>query len=747
MKAHKPNGPSKVLTGAAMFNKRYEPFRWTITGLGILICVYSAFRLPPERIDVRFLLLTVVTVLISSRISIQIPRFDTNITVSDTFIFLAILLYGGEAGIILAAAEGLCSGAHISKSKKPVTILFSGATMACSTFITVWVTRLAFGPNEELYRHTPSLMLTALTVMALVQYISNTGLVAVVLASKTNQPIWPTWNKHYLWTSITYIVGAAAAGMTVIFVNAVGFYALMITLPIISIIYFTYHKFLEDIKRTAAQAEQAERQRAEQAERHVEELSTHIAEQERISRALQESKEHFRHAAFHDALTGLPNRALLTDHLKLAIERAKRRPDHLFAVLFLDLDRFKNINDSLGHTIGDQLLIAIARRVEGCLRPMDTVARLGGDEFAILLDGLEDFDDAIHVAKRVQDDLMEPFNLKGHEVYTTASIGIALSTTGYDHPDNILRDADTAMYRAKDNGKARYELFDTVMHTRAVALLKLENDLRRAIERQEFKVYYQPIVSLETDQIAGFEALVRWDHPERGLVPPDEFIPLSEETGLITEIGQWVLHEACRQTRQWQASMQRPLMLSVNLSGKQFIHANLIEQIKQTLRETDFDPRCLRLEITESVVMENAEAAASMLLQLRDLGVHLSIDDFGTGYSSLSYLHRFPVTTLKIDRSFIGRMGEGDENSEIVRTIVTLANNLGMEVVAEGVETAEQLALLRKLKCEYGQGYFFSRPVDAEKAGALILGRTPAPAQFQPDRAILTTVPDVSYIN
>ncbi|HEV7376267.1 MAG TPA: EAL domain-containing protein [Pyrinomonadaceae bacterium] len=732
-----------------MGKKRYaESYRWIIAGVGTLVCLFSASRLPLDRIDMRFLLLTMMTVIVSSRIAVQIPRFDTNVTVSDTFIFLAILLYGGEAGILLAAAEGLCSGVRISKSKKPVTILFSGAVMACSTFFTVWALRFAFGPNDDLYRHTSSLLLTALCTMAMAQYVSNTGLVAVGLAFKTDQPIWQTWSKHYLWTSITYIVGAAAAGVTVLFVNTVGFYALMVTLPIISIIYFTYHKYLEDIKSTSAQAEQAERERAEQAERHIAELSEHIAEQERISRALQESKEHFRHAAFHDALTGLPNRALLTDHLKLAIERAKRRPDHLFAVLFLDLDRFKNINDSLGHTIGDQLLIAIARRVDGCLRPMDTVARLGGDEFAILLDGLEDFNIAIHVAERVQDELMQPFNLNGFEVYTTASIGIALSTTGYDHPDNILRDADIAMYRAKDNGKARYELFDTVMHTRAVALLKLENDLRRAIERQEFRVYYQPIVSLETDQIAGFEALVRWEHPERGLVSPSEFIPLSEETGLITEIGQWVLQEACRQMRQWQITYQRPLTVSVNLSGKQFIQANLIEQIKTILRETEFDPRWLRLEITESVVMENAEAATSMLLQLRDLGVHLSIDDFGTGYSSLSYLHRFPVTTLKIDRSFIGRMGEGDENSEIVRTIMTLASNLGMEVVAEGVETEEQLALLRSLKCEYGQGYLFSHPVNAEMAATMLIDKPSEQViPFRADRTILNAIPDTTYIN
>jgi diguanylate cyclase (GGDEF)-like protein len=718
-----------------------------VSCVGGVVCLFTASRLPIERIDLRFLLLTLMTVIVSSRIAVQIPRFDTNVTVADTFIFLAILLYGGEAGILLAAAEGICSGMRISKTRKPVTILFSGAVMACSTFFTVWVTRFALSLNDEL-SHQSSTLLSILCTMALAQYLSNTWLVAIGLAIKTDQPFWQTWSKHYLWTSITYIVGAAAAGITVLFVNTVGFYALMITLPIISVIYLTYHKYLEDLKATSAQAEQAERERAEQAERHIEELSRHIAEQERTSRALQESKEHFRHAAFHDALTGLPNRALLADHLKLAIERSKRREDHLFAVLFLDLDRFKNINDSLGHTIGDQLLIAIARRVEGCLRPMDTVARLGGDEFAILLDGLEHFNDAIHVADRVQQELAQPFTLRGQEVYTTASIGIALSTTGYDDPDSILRDADIAMYRAKDNGKARYELFDTIMHTRAVALLKLENDLRRAIERQEFRIFYQPIVSLDTDQIAGFEALVRWEHPDRGMVSPDEFIPISEETGLIMDIGLWVLQESCMQVRQWQTLFQRPLTLSVNLSGKQFVQTNLIEQIKQALQATDFDPRMLRLEITESVVMENAEAAASMLLQLRDLGVNLSIDDFGTGYSSLSYLHRFPVSTLKIDRSFIGRMGEGNENAEIVRTIMTLASNLGMEVVAEGVENEEQLAQLRALKCEYGQGYLFSMPVDAHAAKGLLLENSPGnAAPLKANTTILETLPTTPYIN
>ncbi|HEV8370998.1 MAG TPA: EAL domain-containing protein [Pyrinomonadaceae bacterium] len=420
------------------------------------------------------------------------------------------------------------------------------------------------------------------------------------------------------------------------------------------------------------------------------------------------------HDAFHDALTGLPNRALFKEHLKLAVERAKRKEPFLFAVLFLDLDRFKNVNDGLGHAIGDELLIQIARRLEAHIRPVDRVARFGGDEFAILLDGIEDASDATRVAERLQTQLQQPFNVLGHNVFTSASIGIAMSTTGYLGPDDVVRDADTAMYRAKALGKARYEIFDFEMHSRAVALLKLETDLRLAVERQEFSIQYQPIMKLGTNQIHGFEALVRWHHPERGLLLPSEFIPVAEETGLILPLGRWILREACRQTREWQEEFpaHESLTLNVNYSGKQFMQSDVIEQIKEILEETGFDPCLLQLEITESAVIENTKTVTEMILQLRALGIRLSMDDFGTGYSSLSYLHNFPIHTLKIDRSFISNKGEVGDN-EIVRTIIMLARNLGLDVVAEGVETAEQLAYLKGLDCEYGQGFLFSHPLDA----------------------------------
>jgi diguanylate cyclase (GGDEF)-like protein/PAS domain S-box-containing protein len=436
----------------------------------------------------------------------------------------------------------------------------------------------------------------------------------------------------------------------------------------------------------------------------------------------RESEEALLRNAFHDALTGLPNRALFIDHLKLAINRTQRLEGHIYTVLFIDLDRFKLINDSLGHLVGDQLLINIARKLETCLRPGDTIARVGGDEFTVLLEDLYDESEAISIANRIQKDLSEPLIIDGREVFTTVSIGVAPSSPGYENPSDILRDADTAMYRAKLMGKNRYEIFDKAMHEVAIDLLQMETDLRHALERKEFFIQYQPIVSLDNFSLRGFEALVRWRHPERGLISPLDFIPVAEDTGQILAIGYWVLSESCKQMNQWQSQygIEKPLFISVNLSGKQFNQPDLVDQIKSVLLETGINPRCLKLEITESMVMENVETTTKMLYQLRDLGVQLSIDDFGTGYSSLSYLHRFPIDTLKIDRSFVIKMIDNNENIEIVRTIIILAQNLGMDVIAEGVETKEQLTRLRELKCENGQGYYFSKPLETEDAENLL---------------------------
>ncbi len=447
----------------------------------------------------------------------------------------------------------------------------------------------------------------------------------------------------------------------------------------------------------------------------------HVICRDITERKLAESQ--LLHNAFHDALTSLPNRALFMDRLERALSHAKRQADYLFAVLFLDLDRFKVINDSLGHVFGDQLLIAIAARLTTCLRPTDTAARLGGDEFTILLEGIRDLSDAIKVADRIQAELKLPINLGEQEVFTTASIGIALSARSYDKPEELLRDADIAMYRAKALGKSRYEIFNIAMHTRAVARLQLENDLRRAIERQEFQIYYQPMVSLKTGTISSFEALVRWQHPTRGLLSPEEFLAVVEETGLSVLVDQWVLKTACRQMRVWQLAFpsNSPLTICINFCSQHFAQPNLVAEINAVLQETNLAAQNLKLEITENAIIENEQSVTQMLLQLKALGIKLAIDDFGTGYSSLGRLHSFPINILKIDRSFIANSGTEIGNLAIVETIITLAHSLGMEVTAEGVETAEQLARLRELNCEYGQGYFFAEALDSKAAETLIV--------------------------
>ena len=405
--------------------------------------------------------------------------------------------------------------------------------------------------------------------------------------------------------------------------------------------------------------------------------------------------------ALHDGLTGLPNRALFTDRLERSIARCGRDKAHRFAVLFLDVDRFKLLNDSLGHNAGDALLIAFSKRLLTCIRTGDTVARLGGDEFTILLDDPREPHDAATVADRIQKALKPSFNLDAHEVFVAASIGIATSDTGYTRPQDVLRDADTAMYRAKALGKGRYQIFNEGMHTRAVHALKMENDLWCALERAEFELHYQPILNVNNRSLGGFEALIRWRDPEAGLIAPGEFIPVAEETGLILPIGHWVLEEACRQTAAWHRMFPaHPVDINVNLSGRQFSQDDLVEQVMAVLESTGLPARHLILEITESVVMENPDATVAMLGRLKALGVQLNIDDFGTGYSSLAYLQKFPVDAMKIDRSFIASMSGDAENGEIVRTIVSLAHNLKMKVTAEGIETADQLAQIEGLQCE-----------------------------------------------
>ena len=830
---------AKVVLGLFTRNKQRlsKCFLYLTPALGTVAFVFCMLRLDQTRIDVRFLVLAAATICFGSRLGIEFSKHRIQITVSDSFIFLTLLLYGVDAAVMLAAADAFCTSFRFTD--RWIIRVFNAGLLAITTFVTGSLIQSIFGSVVEIGRGDFSgNFVAAICLIAMCQFLVNSSLAALRQSLKLNLRFAQLWKQHYLWTSITYFAGASAAALTAKLINGNGFYAFMAIVPVVSVIYFTYQTYLRQLNATRAHAEQAQR---------------HADEQKVISEALRKSEEHFRsafdhaavgmalmatdgrwlsvnpslcklvgyseeellatnfqsltdpddlganlaelyqmveaktvtmtgekrylhkdghvvwanvstssvfddqghpthfivqsqditerkqaeaslhRAAFYDGLTGLPNRVLFTEHLELALKQSKDNPDHSFAVLFLDLDRFKNVNDSLGHVVGDQLLTAVAKRLENCVRESDLVSRFGGDEFAVLLNGLMDPSDALDTTGRILREIEAPFRLSGYDVFTNASIGLSFSTPEYQTTEEILRDADTAMYRAKEHGKGRIEIFDTSMHARAIARLQLENELRQALQRNEFEVYYQPIMDLQQGRLSGFEALVRWRHPVRGIVSPAEFIPVAEDTELIIPIGTWVLREACRQVREWQTNYPSPtpLTISVNLSGKQFNQLDLVTQVKQILFQTGLDPRSLRLEITESMVMEDAEAATAMLRQLRSLDVQLSIDDFGTGYSSLSYLHRFPVNILKIDQSFVGRMTMDEESMGIVETIITLAQKLKMAVVAEGIETDEQRQKLIALNCVYGQGYLFSRPVSADAAIELITtGVQPGPDFF-----------------
>ncbi|HXG82467.1 MAG TPA: EAL domain-containing protein [Pyrinomonadaceae bacterium] len=693
--------------------------------LGLASCLWAVYNFPFAKADAVLLLLSVITIFFSSYLKIQLPRTKIHLTVSDALVFLSFLRYGGEVAILLAAFESLSTSFKFRREGiniKHQTIAVNVAIAAIATFATALLVNQIFGSIDAIVRDGSNAVLgEVLITMVLAQFAVNSIFVALFISLKSEKSLWQVWNEYCLNALVMFIAGAVLSGVALKALQRIDPFLIGVTLAVSAIVYMTYRRYVDDVKETAAKAEQAERERAEQAEKHIVELQHHIEEQDRIGKALRESKEKFRHAAFHDALTDLPNRNLFMETLKFALEKSKNNPNSKFAVLFLDINRFKTINDSLGHSMGDRLILHVAKRLATSVREKDLVARFSGDEFAFILNNISRVEDAIEFAEQIKQKISAPFTLNGRQVFTSFSIGIAMGGADYQMSEDVLRDADIAMYHAKDEEKD-FVVFDKKMHLRAVTLLQLETDLRVALEREQLCVFYQPIIGLDSMKLFGFEALVRWNHPKRGIVPPNEFIPLSEDTGLIIPLTLWILRQSCEQMVEWQrkSASNKDLVVSVNLSGKHFAHKDLVSQVERILIETGMNPACLKLELTESAMMENAERVISMLKELRALGIKLSIDDFGTGYSSLSYLHRFPIDTLKVDRSFVNAMEDGSENGEIVRTVIALAKTLRLDVIAEGIETIHQLHQLRILGCEYGQGYLFSRPVPLEEAERLL---------------------------
>lgn len=708
----------------------------TIVALGIVIVGLSLVYLRNEAIGPGFALLLVLAVLVAPRMSLVIPRSNVVVSLSDSVVFLSFLLYGPGSAILMAATETLATCYY---SKFSGTIQFKRHMIAVNTSAAALATGVACGVWEvgdrftELSTFTSSsrTLIAGLGILALSQFVASTIIAIAILPRTEASSLWETWKRHCIAGSTSHFLGAAAAGMIFKIISFGDFFTAAVVFVAFGVVYLTYRESIQQINSSFDQAEEAERQKAElererrvEAERYAAEVSSSLEKEERANEALRKSEKDFQHAALHDSLTGLPNRKHLGDVLRSLISTYRDDPATPFQVLFLDIRSFKNINDSLGHTIGDKVLMIAAKRFARLVNPGDMVARIGGDEFAIVLRNLSSPAKAQKVARKIHRSITQPFSLSGNKINIELSIGIAPCDAEYDTPEEILRDADIAMHYAKERNDGP-AVFTKELRARFLERVRFEMDLRSAIDRKELSMHYQPIVSLADGRLVGFEALLRWQHGEFGNIPPNKFIPIAEQSGLIQPITVWILKETCTQLAEWHkvSPEYKDLMISVNISGKHLSNDDLVDDVESALEVSGIRASTLKLEITESSAMENAEHTINVLNKLKHIGVQLSIDDFGTGYSSLSYLHRLPFDTLKIDRSFVYTVGEQGENSEILQTIISLAKNLKMRVIAEGVETTSQLAVLRNLGCDYAQGFLLAKPKGREETEELLYRR------------------------
>ncbi len=670
---------------------------------------WAVIGFPVGSLSAGMVAISAVTVFFGSSLRVELPGTSVHLTASDAMIFFAMLTFGGELAVLLGACEAAFSSFQMRRKgvkMRPQTIVVNTAVAAVSVLISAITIQVLFGrPEGAIDAFSFSRLATMMVVMGISQFVGHSILVSSYISIRTGENILKVWNEHCFNALVIYLSSALLGGLLTQALYQVDLLLIASVAIFFAVVYFTYVRYANAVRTSSAKAEKAERDRAEQAEQHIGELEHYIHQLEVSTTALRESHEKLHHTVFYDALTGLPNRNFFVDEINKLL-KSRKLIDSDFAVIFLDLNRFKTINDSLGYSIGDELIKTVARRLLSAGMDNYTIGRFGGDEFAIIMPGIRSVGDAMALANFINSKVGQPYELLGRHVFVSASTGIAISDDRYTKAEEILRDADIAMYNAKETNKSCV-VFDQIMHARAVSLLELETDLRLGVERNEFELYYQPIVNLGDASLLGFEALVRWNHPSRGLITPGEFIETAEKTGLIIPLTFFVLRSACEQMMRWRRSHLAPpsLILTVNLSATHLSQPNLVHQVKQIIEESGIDPRCLKLEITESAVMENAEAAINVLKGIQRLGVQLSIDDFGTGYSSLSYLHRFPIDTLKIDRAFVSAMEDGTENGEIVKTVIALAKALRLSVIAEGIETIHQMHQLRVLGCPYGQGY------------------------------------------
>lgn len=714
------------------YDKILKIYKFGLTVGGAVCFLFALYHLAVEAVGWEFLLVLAFAAVIVPRLSLTLPRSNLTITFSDSLIFFTFLVYNGHAAIVLAALEMLAACYYVRKRRIDVSwsmflTNISIVTISTSATFLFWKLNPAINQIQQDQLTTRNLIIV-LGMLACFHFFVNWTLFIVFQALRKKENLWTFWKKQSFSSSLSYLVGTVLAG----FVFKLYFYGdwMITAIAFLStgIVYISFSLSISEINNANAQAEQAEREKAEvererriEAEKLNDQLKVSLEKEEGANAALRESQKAFQHSALHDPMTDLANRQQFVDILRTLIHDHKQDPSTSFHVLFLDISRFKNVNDTYGHTVGDKILILIARRFLRNFRFDDTIARLGGDEFAIILRGLLSVQKALKVARKIHQSVSQPFSLGGNRIFISLNIGVAPCDTEYETPEEVLRDADIAMHYAREKGTG-VAIFTKELRERFLERVKLENDLRFAVERKELRMHYQPLVSLSDGSIIGFEALVRWKHKELGLIPPNKFIPIAEESGLIIPMTIWILGETCQRLAEWQkiSPIYRDLIMSVNISGKHLANDELVDEIEEVLDTYNIAPHTLKLEITESVAMENAEQTIEILNNLKQIGVQLSIDDFGTGYSSLNYLHRLPFDSLKIDRSFVYSVSEDGENSGILQTIILLAKNLKMKVIAEGIETETQLMLLRDLGCDYGQGYLLAKPQPHEQAEQLL---------------------------